>query len=1695
MLSPGPGTPQYLQQAYDLSALSASAGVGDTVAIVDAYYYPNAESDLAYYRSYFGLPACTTANGCFSAVGQDGSSTLPTQTNRGWQTEMALDLDSVSALCPSCDILLVEANSSADSDLVAAEHAAYNAGADQVSDSWMSNGPVGTLSASDFVYPGVATLAAAGDSGWDTGNTNTAWPAGLTGVNAIGGTDLNSSTAARGFTESAWSGTGSGCADEAKPSYQTDSGCTGRSYNDISADADPYTGIAVYLNGGFILYGGTSLATPLTAAYYALTRGPGQGDVAWNYAQGTLLNDPSTGNNSGGGACTPSYICNAGVGYDGPTGMGSISGQVIAGAPGLGAPDTATGYLQSETSTTAVLTAGVYPNGVATTYHWDYGPTTAYGQSTTSASASAGIAVVGITTTLTGLTSGVNYHYRLVASNADGTVYGYDYNLAGSAPSAPTVDGIAASNLTVSGTTATIGAAINPQGWTTTYHFVYGTSPSTLTTSTPTTDAVIGSQSADVAVSQNLTGLTPGTTYYFETVATNGVGVTTSDYAAFTTTGSAPAATAGDTTTTEPSAGTTAQTSATGTARTGTATRALIDPLQSPSPAGAPAPAITDFTNLTSGQKAGLEALTGLPDPAADLAVENNCPPPTAATASCASQVLINKATGLPWVSPLATGTPADPIFSPPTIDTPQHLLQSYDLMALSQTAGAGDTVGIVDAYGYTDAASDLATFRSYFGLPAVPQLRIVDENGGTDLPPEPTGDEAGWQFEEAMDLDTVSTVCPKCNILLVQAASENDSDLIAAEHTAARLGANQISNSWARDSPIGTDSDFSFPGVAIVAAGGDYGYLPNPPFVEYPAALPDVTAAGGTELLDATTPGARGVTETASTIDSSGCSSEPKPVWQLDTGCTGRVYNDMSADGEWPDGIFFYDPEQYGAIGNYSGGGTSLSTAIIAAYYALLDTSDTSAGENSPVWDYNNAAALNPIVSGNNSNNNGSCGPPILYVCQAGPGYNGPGGNGSVSGDAVAGAPGIAAPQHSDDEQYNNIGNYESGSTPTSVTLSGGVYPNQLDTHYYWQYGSTTAYGQQTPPTDIGSGLGAVAVTNTISGLTNGQSYHYRLIASNADGTSYGYDFVMTPLAPIAPVISGFGPMNLSVHADSATPEIDVNPNYFDTDVVFDYGTSPTALNFTSTPTDAGSGNATTAAATTVTGLSPNTTYYVEATATNAAGTAITPQWESFTTPSPANSAPTNTTPPTITGIATTNTLSAAPGTWSGYPTPTFAYQWQDCDVTGANCLDIVGATNTSYTPVDADGGLTLRAVVTATNSQGSSAVSSAASALVQSPPGNTAVPSISGSALVEDTLSATRGTWTGYPAPAISYQWQDCDATGANCLDIVDATNASYTPVDADGGFTLRAVVTATNASGSASAGSPQTAVLQSTPLSLAAPLLTGSAQTGQTLRSSPGTWSTYPAPFAYAYQWQRSADQGSTWAAIPGASTSAYVLSSGDLGFMVRAQVTAANAVGTTVQASAPSAVVIAAPTIPTAPVALAAPTISTTGGVLSATAGSWTGAPTSGYAYQWQTLASGGFADIPGATKSSYTPGLKMVGSLVRVRVTATNAVGPTVQYSAQTVITRTHVLVPASAPVVKLRARRVARDHYLLSSANTHAIRGRHIVSYSWTNEGQVIGNNKTCALAVSTGRRYQIALTVSDSAGQRASAKLVFRAR
>ncbi len=338
--------PADLQAAYNLASAAASAGNGQILADVLWFDDPTAESDLNVYRAAFGLPACTTANGCFKKVDQNGGTNYP-HADAGSAGEISLDLDMFSAICPKCKIVLVEARDNSNTNIGIAENQAAAQGATAIDNSYG-----GSESSSDNLYdtlyynhPGIAVTASSGDGGYGA-----SYPASSPYVTSVGGTSLSkTSQVSRGWYETTWScygnfgvygcnrnahgGTGSGCsAFAAKPAWQTDTACAKRTVADVSAVADPATGVAVYQTyggSGWAVYGGTSASAPIVAGIYALA-----GNAAsltygsYPYSHTSALNDVTKGlnYNPGTGCAAGSYLCFAKVGYDGPTGLGTPNG-------------------------------------------------------------------------------------------------------------------------------------------------------------------------------------------------------------------------------------------------------------------------------------------------------------------------------------------------------------------------------------------------------------------------------------------------------------------------------------------------------------------------------------------------------------------------------------------------------------------------------------------------------------------------------------------------------------------------------------------------------------------------------------------------------------------------------------------------------------------------------------------------------------------------------------------------------------------------------------------------------------------------------------------------------------------------------------------------------------------------------------------------------------------------------------------------------------------------------------------------------------------------------------------------------------------------------------------------------------------------------------------------------------------------
>jgi subtilase family serine protease len=320
-----------LESAYKLPV---SRHPHQTVAVTIAYHTPHLAHYLAIYRKEYGLPACTSAGGCFRVVNQNGrKSPLPSSgKGSGWDLEITLDISMISAACPHCRILVVEANQPSLPALGKAEDTAARLGAQVISNSYgiREDGYSDSLS-KYYEHPGHTIVVAAGDFGYTAAN----WPANLRSVTSVGGTELHRASNARGWSETTWNNGwgagGSGCsAYVPKPSWQPPTDCSMRTVADVSAAA---FNIPVYntVYGGWVTVAGTSASAPLIAGIYGLAGNGARTTQKFLYAHAGSLFDITSGNNdwfsnSKGAACGFDSLCVAGPGYDAPTGLGTPDG-------------------------------------------------------------------------------------------------------------------------------------------------------------------------------------------------------------------------------------------------------------------------------------------------------------------------------------------------------------------------------------------------------------------------------------------------------------------------------------------------------------------------------------------------------------------------------------------------------------------------------------------------------------------------------------------------------------------------------------------------------------------------------------------------------------------------------------------------------------------------------------------------------------------------------------------------------------------------------------------------------------------------------------------------------------------------------------------------------------------------------------------------------------------------------------------------------------------------------------------------------------------------------------------------------------------------------------------------------------------------------------------------------------------------
>jgi hypothetical protein len=1648
--APGAGTPAWLQQAYDLTYLSQTGGVGDTVGIVDAYDDPTAEADLATYRSRYGLPPCTTANGCFRKLNQNGSSTGMPVADSGWAEEISLDLDAVSALCPNCKIVLVEANSNYQNDLAAAIATAVAAGAKQVSNSYGASEPYQDPYLGR-TFPGVTLLASTGDNGTMPAGYS-AYPAAFPGFVAVGGTSLalsGGAPTARGFGESAWAGAGSGCNTHSgvvKPSWQTDTACPGRSYADVSAVADPNTGLIAYSSsvGGWFLVGGTSLSSPLVAAYMAVT-GISDTTGKWAYDNSALLNDPVSGSN---GSCSISYICNATTGYDGPTGIGSISGALVSGAPGVAAPSKSSGYAQSASAATANLAGGVYPNGRDTTYFWQYGTTTAYDSQTTPAGIGAGTAPVLTNATLTGLAASTTYHYRLVATNSAGTAYGYDYTFttasAGSLPPAntapPAVTGTPTQGQTLTASTGTWSPAA------TGYAYQWQRSTDGGTTWTPISGAA---GSGYVPGAADL-----GALVRVQVTATNGYGP-------------------------------------------GVASSAPAGPIASGAPINTSPPVISG----TPRRGQVLTAASGW-NPAASITYQwqrssdgatwtnmgANSSSYTLASADVGANVRVTVTATNAFGRQAATSDAVGPVVTDPPASTTAPVLTGTTQRTYVLTTSRGSWNGAGNAYSYQWQRSfDGAAWTTIAGASGATYTLAAADDGAWVRALVTATNPDGVSTQASNATPQFVAPYPPANTVPPSIAGIPQRTAFLTAFRGTWTGPDNVyTYQWQRDAGEGyvDIAGATGPGYTLTAADENATVrvvvtATNPDAAISEASQP-TTLVQDAGPYDQTPPvltgtARRGAALTASSGSWTGLGNTYAYQWQA------------SADGNAWTRIAGATSSTYTlGVGDEGLQIRVLVTATNADGTASAASSATPAVAGAPP-----AATVRPAIAGAavrgstlTSTRGTWDGAGNLYAYQwqrdSGSGYTDiPGATTSSYALAVADE---GAKVRLVVTASNPDTSVAAASDPTAVVVSSPPV--------------NTAAPAISGPAQRGATLGATQGSWT----GNGNAYAYQW-QSSTDGTTWtnlaGATSLSYPLGVadegrlLRVVVTATNPDAMVVAASAPTTRVPSAPPVSTAAPVVS-GTAQRGGQLTATggawdgignayayqwQRDSGAGFADIPGATDTTytlGVADELSRVrVVVGASNDDGAASAAS--NAVGPVPI-SAPAVTVRPAVAGTAVRGTaLSSTRGTWDGLGN-SYAYQWQRDS--GAGFVDIAGATGTAYTLTVADEGARVRLLVTASNPDGTlSAASDPTATVAAAPPANTLRPAVSGTAQRAATLTATTGNWSGV-ANTLAFQWQRSADGGATWTAINGATSLSYTLGLADVGAIVRMLVTATNDDGIATATSSATATVAGQgPLNTAAPALSGTAVRAGTLTATPGSWN--GAGNRYAYQWQRN--PGSGFADIRGATDTSYTLTVADVGASMRVVVTATNVEGSASAASAATSAVQAA-----YPVNLQAPSVAGTaqrGSTLTASLGTWSG-PDNAYAYQWQRDAGSGFANVAGATAPTYVLGVGDEGARLRVMVTAANPDASINAYSAATAAVAwappVNTAYPAISGTLRRTATLIASPGAWTGVGNTYAYQWQRTTDLAtWTDIAGATDTSYTLA-AGDVGARLRVVVTASN---------------
>jgi hypothetical protein len=463
---------------------------------------------------------------------------------------------------------------------------------------------------------------------------------------------------------------------------------------------------------------------------------------------------------------------------------------------------------------------------------------------------------------------------------------------------------------------------------------------------------------------------------------------------------------------------------------------------------------------------------------------------------------------------------------------------------------------------------------------------------------------------------------------------------------------------------------------------------------------------------------------------------------------------------------------------------------------------------------------------------------------------------------------------------------------------------------------------------------------------------------------------------------------------------------------------------------------------------------------------------------------------PPTITGVPVVGqALTAEPGTWTAGADAVVSYQWLSCDAAGTNCADLTAGTERTHLASPADVGSTLAVKVTVTDTGGSTSATSAPTTVVVAPPANAAAPTVSGTAVAGNTLTANAGTWTAGGDALTSYQWLACDAAGSNCHALSGSTGPTYVVTTSDAGSTLAVTVTVADAGGSTSATSAPTAVVVlPSPANLAAPSVSGTPRAGLTLTADPGMWAA-GADAVTSYRWLACDAAGLNCHSLSAASERTYVAGADDVGSTLVVSVTVTDGGGSTSATSAPTAVVVLPP-----PANVEAPTVSgatVAGSSLTADPGTWTAGADAVTSYRWVACDGAGSNchALPAGTERTYVAAADDIGSTLAVTVTVTDAWGSTSATSARTAVVAAPPPVNVATPTVSGPA---VAGATLTADPGTWTAAADAVTSYRWVacdaagsscRDLPAGGERTYVATADDIGSTLAVTVTVADAGG------------